>query len=35
MEEVYDNIYLLQKLEKSLSEEMKNRVYMHFLYFAK
>lgn len=34
LEEIYDNIYLLDKFETGLHQEMKNKVYMFFFFFT-
>jgi len=35
LEEIYDNIYLLDKFETGLHQDMKNKVYMFFFFFTK
>jgi len=35
LEEIYDNIYLMDKFEAELHQDMKNKIYMFFFFFTK
>jgi len=34
LEEIYDNSFILQKVEDDLDQEMRNKIYMHFFLFS-